>query len=237
MTLTGTIAHTADLAPRDMGEMYALMRAYFADVGRRSFEEDLYEKPWVLLLRDRDVGTIHGFSTLCLMEETVQATPVSAIFSGDTIIDRPYWGSLEMERVWLHFVFARIAEHPQRRWFWFLICKGYRTYRFLPVFFHHYYPSPEATPGFERAVLRQLGRQRFADRFNPRTSVIRCPDDYRLRPGVGDIGPRELQDSRIAFFQRCNPGWAAGDELACLAEISLDNLKGMAHRLLGREAV
>ncbi len=57
-----------------------------------------------------------------------------AFFSGDTIIDRRYWGSLALERTWLRFLYSRIDAEPSARWFWFLICKGYAL-RYLPIYF------------------------------------------------------------------------------------------------------
>ncbi|MHB9133226.1 MAG: hypothetical protein ACYDBB_19325 [Armatimonadota bacterium] len=237
MSLHGSIVATADLAPAERDRMFTLLQAYFSGTDREVFERDLLEKPWTICLHDPQTGLLHGFSTLCLMDELVDEIPVRAFFSGDTIIDRPYWGSMELERVWFRFLFSRIDAEPQYRWYWFLICKGYRTYRYLPVFFHRYYPSPEATPPFEQMVLDRLAHCRFGDQYDPATGIIRCQYDYRLRPGIGDIAERELRDPRIAFFQQRNPGWVDGTELACLTELSYPNIKRMGLRILGKEAV
>lgn len=236
MPLIGTVVDTSSLMAGDVDRMGALMEQYFAGVTRGAFEADLVEKPWVIVLRDADNGVLHGFSTLCLMEAAVEGIALRAFFSGDTIIDRPYWGSLELERAWFHFLFARIAAEPQYRWFWFLICKGYRTYRYLPVYFHRYYPSPATTPPFEQAALDAFAAQRFGDAYDRAAGVIRCHGDYCLRGGIGDIDARERRDPRVAFFEARNPGWLRGDELACLAELCDDNLKRMGLRILGKES-
>jgi hypothetical protein len=236
MPLRGSVMNTADLTALAVDRMYALMDAYFIGSERCAFECDLFNKPWVIALHDPDTGRLHGFSTLCLMEEVVDGVAIRAFFSGDTIIDQPYWGSFELERVWCRFLFTQIEADPSIRWYWFLICKGYRTYRYLPVFFYHYFPSPEAMPPFEQSVLNRLATRRFGNAYDPVTGVITCANDYRLRPGVGDIAERELRDPRIAFFQQRNPGWQGGTELACLTELHLHNLKPRAHRFL-REAI
>jgi hypothetical protein len=235
MPLIGSTIATAALTPADIDRMYALMGQYFAGTCEAAFRRDLAEKPWTITLRDRDTGTLHGFSTLCLLDDVVDGTPVRAFFSGDTIIDRPHWGSLALERAWLAHLYARIDADPEAHWFWFLICKGYRTYRYLPVYFHTYHPSPAALP-FERAVLDRLATARFGAAYDPATGVIRPHDDYRLRDGVGDITDRERRDPRIAFFEARNPGWRHGDELACLADLRYSNLRRGALRLLGKEA-
>ena len=235
MALTGEIIETTTLSPADVERMHALMQTYFLGVKRVAFERDLREKTWVIILRDPERRQVQGFSTLCLLEESVQGVPVRAFFSGDTIIDRPYWGSFELGRVWFRFLFARIEAEPALRWYWFLICKGYRTFRYLPIFFHRYYPSPETMPAFEQAVLEQLAERRFGPGYDASTGVIHCRDDYRLRPGIGDITAREMRDPHIAFFQQRNPGWVDGMELACLTELAYPNLKRMGLRLLQRE--
>ncbi len=234
MPLTGTVIETAGLIPADIDRMYALMQQYFTGVAPAAFRHDLAEKPWVIVLRDSDTGVLHGFSTLCLLDATVQDAPVRAFFSGDTIIDRPYWGSLELERTWFHFLYTRIDTEPHLRWYWFLICKGYRTYRYLPVYFRHYFPSSEPIPLFEQAVLDQLAADRFGDAYDPVTGIIHCRHDYHLRDGIGDIAECERRDPRIAFFEGRNPGWRQGDELACLTDLSYANLKRCAFRMLGK---
>jgi hypothetical protein len=236
MTLTGRVIETAALTPADRECMLQLMQAHFYGVERAAFARDLAEKPWVIVLREAD-GSLQGFSTLCLLEETVQGTPVRAFFSGDTIIDRAHWGSLELERAWFDFLYQHIDAEPHLRWYWFLICKGYRTYRYLPVYFRRYFPSPEPTPLFEQEVLDRLARRRFGQAYQPTTGVIRCRHDYRLREGIGDIGERERRDPRIAFFEERNPGWQQGDELACLTDLGYGNLKRIGWRMLGKEPV
>jgi hypothetical protein len=142
-----------------------------------------------------------------------------------------------LERAWIDFLYRRIAAAPQQRWYWFLICKGYRTFRYLPVYFHQYYPSPQPTPPFEQELLDRLANLRFGEAYRAETGIIRCPRDYRLREGIGDITDRERRDPRIAFFEQRNPGWLQGDELACLADLSYGNLTRAGLRMLGKEAV
>jgi hypothetical protein len=236
MSLAGAVVKTASLSPNEIDQLYALMQRYFSGVQHDAFLRDLTEKPWVITLRNTETGLLQGFSTLCLMDEVVQGIRVRAFFSGDTIIDRPYWGSLELERTWFHFLYAHIDAEPEPhfRWYWFLICKGYRTYRYLPVYFHRYYPSPEPMPPFEQAVLDTLATRRFGDAYDPATGIIRCRHDYHLREGIGDISDHERRDPRIAFFEQRNPGWRQGDELACLTDLCHPNLKRCAFRMLGK---
>ncbi len=233
MGLRATLVPVADLTPGQIDRMFSLMRSYFEGMDRRQFETDLLEKQWVVLLSTSASKQTCGFSTLRILEDRVQDVAVRAIFSGDTIIDRAHWGHQALERAWLPFVMSHVEENPQCRWFWFLISKGYRTFRYLPVYFHRYYPNPDhATPALEREITDRLARAKFGRYYDATHGTIHEPADYHLRSGVSDITQRELRDRRVAFFMQKNPDWSNGVELACLAELDRNNLRPTARRLL-----
>lgn len=233
MCLTAMIVPTRDLTPAQRDRMFALMTESFDGVSEEAFVRDLGEKPWAILLEEGAGGAVRGFSTLRFFDVCVDGRDVSALYSGDTIIQRGAWGAMALERAWIRFAFQHVDRRPERRWYWFLVCKGYRTYRYLPVYFHRYHPCPgRVLPGFEQTVLGRLASERFGHGYDPVRGVVTAPDDYRLKPGLSGIGERELRDPRIAFFQERNPGWPQGCELACLVELSRANLKRGAMRLL-----
>lgn len=233
--------------------MYALLQTYFSGTDRARFEADLQEKEAVILLRDAASGDIQGFSTLMRLTTSIdlvgqagragQAGPqqkeVVAFFSGDTIIDRDYWGETVLSRVWAQTVFAEVdrvnAETPAASIYWFLICSGYKTWRFLPLFFREFYPNAESpTPPHVRRVLDTLGASKFGDQYLPDSGIVRFRTATPLRRGVADVTDERLRDPRVAFFTRMNPGHAGGDELACLAELSRANLTRAAERMMAR---
>jgi len=232
MSLKGELVEIAGLNANQKNRLFELMCSYFDGIRRSLFEKDLSEKRWAILLRNGSTGQIDGFSTQCVMDEMVEGQPVRAIYSGDTIVDRSSWGSHVLARTWIQFAFAQVRKEPSCHWYWFLVCKGYRTYRYLPVYFQRYHPSPQSMTAFERAVLNRLGHRRFGECYDPRSGVIGCPEDYHLKPGVGDITARELRNPQIAFFLHRNPDWIRGAELACLADLSTENLKPSARRML-----
>ncbi len=213
--------------------MFEILTTYFEGAVQWVFERDLDEKDWVVLLTESETGLPCGFSTLRLIEDVVQGTPVRAFFSGDTITDRAYWGSMALEKAWIRFTFTHALENPGFRYFWLLIVNSYRSFRYLPVYAKNYHPHPEQElPPFERAVLDQLATKRYGDEYDPNMGVIRLEHRYRLRPGVADIGEQELRDPRIAFFQQCNPEWKDGVELACLTDIAVHNVNRVGMRFL-----
>ena len=74
--------------------------------------------------------------------------------------------------------------------YWFLICSGYRTYRFLPVFFREFFPTHRRpTPAGARRVLDTLATRKFPTTYDATAGVIRPRPAARLRPGVAEVGP------------------------------------------------
>ena len=226
-----------ELSHADRDEMYALLQLYFRGTSRPRFEADLSEKETVILLRDTDSGQIGGFSTLMRMTVSVDGTSIEAFFSGDTIVEREYWGETLLSRMWGKTVFAaadRItAARPDASIYWFLICSGYKTWRFLPVFFREFYPNATAeTPGHIRTILDALGTRKFGDQYLPASGIVRFEAAMPLRRGVATVTNERLRDPQVAFFAKMNPGHTEGDELACLAEISRSNLTRAGLRMI-----
>lgn len=231
--LSGWVQAVGVLTRDEQAQMYALMTRYFANLTREQFEHDLAEKESVILLVD-DEQRIRGFSTLMRLQVTVDEQPVVAFFSGDTIIEREYWGETVLPRLWAQHVFGLAAELKDIPAYWFLICSGYKTYRFLPVFFHHFYPTyKQATPPPIQAILDTVAKQKFGDEYNPQTGIIRFTQATPLRPNVAHLSERRLRNPHIAFFAKKNPGHIQGDELACLTRIDPANLTPAGRRMLG----
>lgn len=231
--LTGQIELPRRLAETQRTEMYHLLAHYFGNVTRLQFEHDLAEKEWVILLKDAVSGQIQGFSTLKRLQVEVDGRPLVAFFSGDTIIERAYWGEAELPRLWGRHVFNLAVESGEAEVYWFLISSGYKTYRFLPVFFREFYPSYQRpTPPAIKRRLDALARLKFPSEYDPERGIIRLAEAAPLRSGVAEITPRRLKDPHVAFFIEANPGHTCGEQLACLAALRHDNLTAAGRRML-----
>lgn len=228
----GEVREVCSLDPAERGQLFDLMGRHYLGVTRESFERDLDEKRWVILLRSSG-GTVSGFSTVVDGEVRVAGETVRILFSGDTIVDRTGRGTPDLARTWAEFAFGWAESHPGRRSFWLLICSGFRTFRFLPVFFSRFVPNPggEEFEDWSR-LLRVLARSRFGSCYDEETGIVRLPNPTPLRLESGDGSERERQDPETAFFLARNPGWRAGDELACLTQITRANLTRAGSRML-----
>jgi hypothetical protein len=237
MRLQGLVVPAAAVTGRQRDEMFALMDRYYAGTDRATFEADLGEKHWVILLCDPVTGAVHGFSTQMLLEGDVAGRPVQALFSGDTIVARDHWGDQVLAGVWGRLALTLIDAPGEAERYWFLISKGYRTYRYLPLFFHEFYPRHDRpTPPRAREVIDTLAGRKYPGQYDPAAGVVRGgAGKDRLRPGVAELTAGRLHDPHVGFFVARNPGHAAGDELCCLAPLSRANFTPAAYRVIGPE--
>jgi hypothetical protein len=214
--------------------MFALMERYYENVSEATFAADLEEKQSVIMLADPVTGAVCGFSTQTLLEASIAGRPVKALFSGDTIIARERWGDRALARVWGRFALSLIDRFPTTELYWFLISKGYKTYRFLPLFFHEFYPRYDvATPDWAREIIDCLAQARYPT-YDPAAGIVRADEmKDRLRPGVADVGDERLSDPHVQFFVERNPGHARGDELCCIAPLTRENFTAAAYRVIG----
>ena len=217
------VVERRELTRRDRDAMFALYTTYFATHDRITFERDLAEKEWVILLRDDD-GRVDGFSTLMRMP----VGGATVFFSGDTIVARHRWGTWDLPRLWGRHVFSFAGSNA----YWVLISSGYRTYRYLPVFFRDFYPRIGSGANM-KPLLDAIAATKFGDAYDPHTGVIRLATPAPLREGISDPAAR-MDNPHVRFFVDANPGYADGDELACLVRVAHDNLTSAGLRMIGR---
>lgn len=209
--------------------MYRLLSGFFEGVTRERFEADLAEKPWVLLLEDEE--GLKGFSTLLLYETFLPGEGIcTVVYSGDTIVDPAAWGSAALPRCWIAAVRRLREEHPQGRLWWLLLTSGFRTYRFLPVFWKDFWPRWDAaTPPDIQARLDALAGERLGSLYQD--GIVRFPEPQKLRGELAEVPPGRRLDPHVAFFLEKNPGWVEGDELVCLTGIAEENLTAAGRRM------
>lgn len=224
------IVPRAELLLAQTDEMFELLSHYFDGVTQAQFARDLTEKNWVVLVR-RDLRLV-GFSTLLVYETSFEGEPVSIVYSGDTIVAPEAWGTTALARGWITAVNQLRERYPRGRYYWLLLTSGFRTYRFLPVFWRDFYPCFNApTPSGIRRLRDQLAAERFGEQFDSISGIVRFDHPQRLRGELKIIPTERTADPHVAFFAAQNPGHVNGDELVCLTELSYENLTAAGRRM------
>jgi hypothetical protein len=230
--LQGRVVSRAAVDARLEELMFTLLASHFTGVTRRTFHEDLADKNAVILLDDEE-GVLRGFSTLRVYQTTAPGRPVTIIYSGDTIVDRSSWGSHTLAKTWIQCV-REAAATAGTDVYWLLITSGYRTYRFLPVFFRSFYPRYDAhMPADDQALLDAVAGERFGSRYDAAAGVVRLAQPQVLVDDLLCVPQGRTSDEHIAFFLSRNPGYVSGEELVCLTRIDDDNLTPAGRRMAG----
>ncbi|PWU09149.1 MAG: hypothetical protein C5B50_28060 [Verrucomicrobia bacterium] len=210
--------------------MFAVLSNHFDGVTRDQFERDLEEKNWVILLHKED--RLVGFSTMLAYETSFRGEPISVIYSGDTIVAEEARGSSALSSAWIASVNQLRKLYSNGRYYWLLLTSGFRTYRFLPVFWREFHPRFNApTPLATKALMDYLALERFGGQYDPVSGIVRFTHPQRLKNGMAGIPDGRTQDAHIAFFAARNPGHVDGDELVCLTELTEANLTLAGRRM------
>ena len=167
------------------------MDRHYEHVRRPAFDADLDEKQWVILLSDPATDEIRGFSTQVVLHTEAEGRPIRALFSGDTIVDRAHWGDPTLAHVWGRLALSLIDAAAEEEFYWFLISKGYKTYRFLPLFFREFYPRHDAATPDGASAFSTPWRGASSGRATTPPRAWSAPG--RARTGCGPTWPRSLR--------------------------------------------
>ncbi len=230
--LTSHAIPCASLSAQTIHAMFGIFNENFAQASRAVFERDLANKNWVILLTDPQTHELQGFSTLALYETTFNHQPLSVVYSGDTIIRPAYWGTPQLPSAWIKTVLEKSA-HMTQPLYWLLISSGYKTYRFLTVFYKEFYPRhSQPTPPEMQAIMDHLAQERFGADYHPDPGIVRFQQGATpLRAGIAEVTAERLNDPNVAFYIARNPGHLDGDELVCITRIHPDNFTPAGRRM------
>ena len=218
------------LAPSQTDEMFQLLAQHFDGVAQEQFTRDLDEKNWVVIIR-RDSRLV-GFTTLLVYESIFEGEPVSVVYSGDTIVASEAWGSTALARGWITAVNQLRERYPRGKYYWLLLTSGFRTYRFLPVFWREFFPRHDAlTPTGTKQLRDQLATERFGKQYDSKAGIVRFQHPQQLHGELKIIPAERITDPHVAFFMSQNPGHLQGDELVCLTELCPENLTRAGRRM------
>lgn len=236
--LNATYARTADIDVHAIRQMYSVYSQYYENTTWDIFLHDLSKKTGAFIMRNAG-GRVVGFSTLMTTDVAVNGRKVRGVFSGDTIIERAYWGSRALQFAFFRFLIAEKVRNPFRPIYWFLISKGFKTYLLLANNFFTFYPRHDGGEGEHLSdIVDAYCEHMFPAFYNRESRILDFGGDYQpLRGDVAEITERMRAESpAIRFFEERNPEWRRGTELPCVGEIGWSDLAKFSIRYATKPA-
>ncbi|MEQ3635974.1 hypothetical protein [Alcanivorax sp.] len=202
--------------------MYDVYSSYYDNVGLELFCDDMSEKSGVFLVEDKASNRIVGFSTMKILHFSSGNKIVKGIFSGDTIIEKEYWGSKALHVAFFARLIREKFRHPFRPMFWLLISKGYKTYLLMANNFYNYYPNSNHHCEKLEGLVDNYCNQLFKPYYCSEKRILDFGEGYtHLKSNVAIISDEmRAQNDKIHFFEQRNPSWERGTELPCIGEVS-----------------
>jgi hypothetical protein len=220
-----------DLSQQQIDRMLEMLLVYYGNTTREQFERDLNSKTGAICIYEPGNNHLVGFSTFKEFYHTVEGQEYAILFSGDTIIEKEFWGSQALVMGFGAQMVSMINRYPHHEIYWFLISKGIRTYKYLPAFFKEYYPNHKtAAPEKYQKIMDSLAYHIFPDLYDKEAGVINVKQGQYLKSEY--YPPLHPNNEVEDFYFRMNPGHIKGDELVCLTALKADNVCDHIRRAL-----
>lgn len=216
---TSYIKSIKKLTKDDIQTMFGVFSKYYEQTSLEKFSADLMAKDDVIIIQNSDKKIV-GFSTLKNMPIKVEGKTVYGIFSGDTILEREYWGTSALGKSFIKYLLFKKLSRPYREIYWFLISKGYKTYLLMANNFLEYYPRfDKATPERSKKIMDSYASELYGKSYVAQTGLIHFQGvTDHLAGHVAPISEKMREENaKINFFSEANPDWKKGNELVCLA--------------------
>ncbi len=225
-----SVVFVENLSENTIKQMAMLYLDNFAGTSEAIFRADLAEKDEAILLcHDQQLV---GFTTLKIYEVSWLDCPAIVVYSGDTIVSQPHWGQQELAFAWISRVGRIKRASPDIPLFWFLLVKGHRTFKYLSVFGKTFFPHWQERRDDLKQLADQLASEKFGRCYDPESGLVRFLDSRGyLKSDIASASAEELRKKATRFFFQKNPAYRVGDELVCVCELELFNMKPLTGRI------
>ena len=227
-------APVSALGERERRAMASLYLANYDGSSESLFFHDLARKDEVLLVTNED--EVIGFTTLRYFERDWDGRRIRVVYSGDTIVDRRHWGQQALAFDWIAHMGTLKQQRPERPLYWFLLVKGHRTFRYLPLFAKSFYPHWKVDRSDLGPLADLLALEMFPRDYNPATGVVEFSESRgHLKSDIATPKADEQSREDVRYFLERNPGYQRGHELVCICELETHNMKPLTRRLFARD--
>ena len=222
----------------DIYQMYSIYSKYYENTKWRIFLSDLSKKSGAFVIRRKEDKRIVGFSTVVNYTLTHQGKSGIGVFSGDTIIEKEYWGTRVLQVAFYKYMLGLKFKNPTKNIYWLLISKGFKTYLLMSNNFEKYYPSVDSKHDELSKVVDNYCEDLFPEYYDKDARILDFGNRYQaLKEGVADIDEGMLSShAKISFFEQRNPEWRRGTELPCVGVVDWPLLLGYVKKYLKKPA-
>ena len=204
--------------------------SYYDGSSRSLVLSDLQDKTEILLLFYR--GQLIGFTTLLVYSRNWQGSTIRVVYSGDTIVEKEHWGQQALAFAWIARMGEIKNERPDCPLYWFVIIKGHRTFKYLPVFGKSFYPHWSDERPDLKDLADMLALEKFGENYNLETGIVEYVESQgHLKEEIMRPTDEEMEKESVKYFLRTNPNYKLGHELVCLCELEEENMKPLAKRI------
>ena len=195
MSLKSNVIKVDEITYQNKLRMFNIMERVYYGTTFEKFTKDLANKNNILMLYDNN-NLIQGFTTIQIYDEKFEGKPVKILYSGDTVINKEARGDIELMRAWWRFSFDIQQKYKTCDVYWFLISKGWRTYKFFPLFLKEFYPSiNKTTPKNIQNFMDKISQDKFGNLY--RNGIIYPKNPDYLKSGLNDIPEHKKNDKDV----------------------------------------
>lgn len=221
---------TEDITIKEREEIIALYLNYYDGSDSAQVKSDLKNKTEIIIMTS--ANKIVGFTTLEFYEKKWNKKTIRIVYSGDTIVEREHWGQQSLTFACIARMGVYKHEKPDLPVYWFLIVKGHRTYKYLPVFVKSFYPHWDYQSESLKAIADFLAIEKFGEIYNLQKGVLEFPkSNGHLKEQYAYPKDNEKNKLSVKYFLQRNPNYVKGHELVCLCELARENLKPLTRRV------
>jgi len=226
---------TINIESKIRSQMVNLYLANYDGSDEVQFNRDLADKDEALLVY-ADTQLV-GFTTFKVYDQKWNGQYIRVLYSGDTIVDKEHWGQQALAFAWIGRMGEIKRQHPDVPFYWFLLVKGHRTFRYMPVFGKSFFPHWSENRDDLKPLADMLASEKFGLNYNISTGVVEFPFSLgHLKPEIADPAPEDMTKESVQFFLKHNPGYKQGHELVCICEMEEHNMKPLTKRLFRKTA-
>ncbi|MDF1764558.1 MAG: hypothetical protein P1U57_14210 [Oleibacter sp.] len=225
--------HIRDVSIPKLLEMHQVFSQYYHNADLATFIKDMSKKTGVFILKDKRANRIVGFSTYNEIEIDYRNRKAIGVFSGDTIVEKEFWGNRSMHKAFAMRMLSTKLKNPTTHVFWLLISKGYKTYLLMTNNFERCYPIAGKQDEELASLVDQYCTTLYPEAYNAEKRILDFGENYHaLKDDVAEITHKMRMENRnIRYFDDTNPEWHRGTELPCVGEISASTLLGFIRKI------